>query len=289
MVGGEMSSKDEPLIITEVDRLITTISEHKRITLEDLQRICKIDKKSTDKWVRVLEDEGYVNIEYKLGATYIVWKTHDEGVAQETTSVVSEPQSEQVRKVEEVNDSQIMQVNEAEIQKNEEATPEINKENNEHQIHKVSYNPDWLTPIKLQGQETELYPLYVGKSTNVLKRLGLHLKLKTKHTEWRNSILKGENCLNNDALNKEYGTYDPTDYYNFFSPTTSCQFRAGMELMCLGTEGEDKFWDLLKDNIHFSFLSADSDDKDQFVAHRFYLEDYLIGALRPWFNLDSER
>lgn len=126
-----MSSKDEPLIITEVDRLITTISEHKRITLEDLQRICKIDKKSTDKWVRVLEDEGYVNIEYKLGATYIVWKTHDEGVAQETTSVVSEPQSEQVRKVEEVNDSQIMQVNEAEIQKNEEATPEINKENNE--------------------------------------------------------------------------------------------------------------------------------------------------------------
>lgn len=156
-------------------------------------------------------------------------------------------------------------------------------------IHKLTYNPEWLTPIKLQGQETEFYPLYVGKSTNVLNRLGLHLKLKTKHTEWRNSILKGENCLNNDALNKENGTYDPNDYYNFFSPTTSCQFRAGMELMCLETEEEDKFCDLLKDNIHFSFLSADSDNKDEFVEHRFYLEDYLIGALRPWFNLDSER
>lgn len=174
---------------------------------------------------------------------------------------------------------------------NENKPNRIDKENNEHQIHKVSYNPNWLTPIKLQGQETELYPLYVGKSTNVLKRLGLHLKLKTKHTEWRNSILKGENCLNNDALNKEYGTYNPTDYYNFFSPTTSCQFRAGMELMCLGTEGEEDFLNLLKENVHFSFISLDNNSKtdDAFVAHRFYLEDYLIGALRPWFNLDSER
>jgi hypothetical protein len=25
------------------------------------------------------------------------------------------------------------------------------------------------------------------------------------------------------------------------------------------------------------------------VVERFYLEDYLIGALRPWFNVDSER
>lgn len=156
-------------------------------------------------------------------------------------------------------------------------------------IHKLTYNPDWLTPIKLEGQETEFYPLYVGKSTNILNRLGLHLKLGTKHTEWRNSILKGKNCLNKEELNKEYGTYVPTNHYKFFSPTTSCQFRAGMELMCLAMEAEDDFLDLLKENVHFSFLSLDSIDRDEFVAHRFYLEDYLIGFLRPWFNLDSER
>jgi hypothetical protein len=102
-----MSKKDESLIITEVDRLITTISEAKRITLEELQQVCKIDKKSTDKWVRVLEDEGYVNIEYKLGATYIVWKSNE---TEENTSIVSEKESEEVREIEEKVDSVVVEI-----------------------------------------------------------------------------------------------------------------------------------------------------------------------------------
>lgn len=115
-----MSKKDESLIITEVDRLITTISEAKRITLEELQQVCKIDKKSTDKWVRVLEDEGYVNIEYKLGATYIVWKSNE---TQENTSLVSEKESEEVREIEEKTDSVVV-----EIPKQEEANQTTQEE-----------------------------------------------------------------------------------------------------------------------------------------------------------------
>jgi hypothetical protein len=58
--------------------------------------------------------------------------------------------------------------------------------------------------------------------------------------------------------------------------------------------GDKEFWEFLQKNIAFSYLTFDDKDSngkniDLFVAERFYLEDYLIGALRPWFNIDSER
>ena len=65
---------DEPLISTDVDRLIRTVAEKKRIPLNDLRSLCRIDKKTMDKWISVLEEEGYIEVEYKLGGTFINWK-----------------------------------------------------------------------------------------------------------------------------------------------------------------------------------------------------------------------
>jgi len=72
---------DEPLISTDVDNLIRTIAERKKVALSDLRDICKIDKRTMDKWIAVLEDEGYVSVEYGLRGTYVHWKL-DAGVKQ---------------------------------------------------------------------------------------------------------------------------------------------------------------------------------------------------------------
>lgn len=45
----------------------------------------------------------------------------------------------------------------------------------------------------------------------------------------------------------------------------------------------------LKKNVTLSVLACNDTIDQHFVAERFYLEDFLIGALRPWFNLDSEK
>jgi len=64
---------DEALISTDVDRMIRTVAERKKVSLGELQQLSRIDKKTMDKWMRVLEDEGYIKIQYSLGGTFIIW------------------------------------------------------------------------------------------------------------------------------------------------------------------------------------------------------------------------
>lgn len=64
---------DDALISTDVDRLIRCISEKKKASLWDLQKACDINRRELDKWVRVLEDEGYIRIEYGITGTYVKW------------------------------------------------------------------------------------------------------------------------------------------------------------------------------------------------------------------------
>jgi len=73
---------DDALISTDVDRLIRCISEKKKASLGDLQRSCDINRRALDKWVRVLEDEGYIRIEYGITGTYVRWigSAEDEAV-----------------------------------------------------------------------------------------------------------------------------------------------------------------------------------------------------------------
>ncbi len=69
---------DEPLVSTDVDGLIRTVAERRKIALSELQQLCRIDKKNLDKWIRVLEDEGYISIEYGLRGTNVIWKGKEE-------------------------------------------------------------------------------------------------------------------------------------------------------------------------------------------------------------------
>jgi chromosome segregation ATPase len=66
-------SVDEPLISTDVDSLIRTIAEKGTLSLNDLRAVSKIDKKTLDKWITVLEDEDYIKVEYGLRGTFIHW------------------------------------------------------------------------------------------------------------------------------------------------------------------------------------------------------------------------
>ncbi len=81
---------DDALISTDVDNLIKTIAQSGKIALKDLRSVSHVDKRTLDKWLTVLEEEGYVNIEYNLGATYIHWA----GPAYEIEDVPEEPEED---------------------------------------------------------------------------------------------------------------------------------------------------------------------------------------------------
>src|SRR3989338_3542662 len=73
MAGEDRVSVDDALISTDVDKLIRTISTKKRVNIYELEKETGIHKKTIDKWIHVLEDEGYIRIEYKFTNTYVVW------------------------------------------------------------------------------------------------------------------------------------------------------------------------------------------------------------------------
>ncbi len=73
MVEEDRIRVDEPLISTDVDNLIRVISEKKKISLGRLRSVCKMDRRTLDKWVGVLEDEGYISVVYGLTGAYVVW------------------------------------------------------------------------------------------------------------------------------------------------------------------------------------------------------------------------
>jgi DNA repair exonuclease SbcCD ATPase subunit len=64
---------DDIVINTEIDKLIDLLSQKKRIELDELARQLGIDKKKIKKWLLVLEDEGYLKLEYRLTRTFAVW------------------------------------------------------------------------------------------------------------------------------------------------------------------------------------------------------------------------
>jgi methyl-accepting chemotaxis protein len=78
LVSDNKITVDELLVSTDVDGLIRTIAERRKLPMSELQQLCRIDKKNFDKWVRVLEDEGYISIEYGLRGTNIIWKGKEE-------------------------------------------------------------------------------------------------------------------------------------------------------------------------------------------------------------------
>lgn len=69
---------DDALISTDVDRLIRIISEKRKLNFVDLQRLSGIrNKQDLETWIRVLEDEGYVRVEYSITGVYVIWAGGD--------------------------------------------------------------------------------------------------------------------------------------------------------------------------------------------------------------------
>lgn len=119
---------------------------------------------------------------------------------------------------------------------------------NGHIIHTIKWNNDWFN--------TELPCLYIGKTTNLVSRIGQHLMLKKKEWVYNNGFLYKHN--------------------------SSCQFRSGFEHLFQNFQNRK---DIMLNKVGITFQSFNWND----VADRFYLEDLAIGYLRPWFNIDSER
>lgn len=110
-------------------------------------------------------------------------------------------------------------------------------------------------------EELTYLPLYVGKTTNLKSRISQHLLLKSPFR----------------VHNK------PINYEKVRPKTTSCQLRAGIEHIFPNINNPKDF---ILQNIGLSFVKVNGKDS---VTKRFYLEDFAIGYLKPWFNLDSER
>lgn len=119
---------------------------------------------------------------------------------------------------------------------------------------KVEYRDWWPADLA--------YPcLYVGKSTNIRRRFGLHIKRKSQ------GRLHNAHPENHKA-----------------SPnTTSCQLRWGIEHIF---PGEPNPLGVILESVGFSYRT---DFPDNAIAERFFEEDRLVGTWRPWFNIDSER
>jgi len=121
-------------------------------------------------------------------------------------------------------------------------------------------------PVKLRYEDwfpkDAPYPcLYIGKSTNLKKRISQHL-----------------------LVNDSGRIYPRTHHFEKVKPkTTSCQLRTGMEHIFPNDKNP-----ISKIMEHVG-LSLRISTEEAAVVERFYLEDYSIGYYRPWFNLDSER
>jgi len=65
---------DDLLISTGVDQLIKLIKERGRVELSDAAKEMKQPVRTIEDWAHVLEEEGLVNVEYRLTKVYLVWR-----------------------------------------------------------------------------------------------------------------------------------------------------------------------------------------------------------------------
>lgn len=65
------------VIETGVDRLLSIIRKHKRISLEESAKLLGVSPAIAEEWGDFLEDEHYITKEFKLTTTYFVFKAQD--------------------------------------------------------------------------------------------------------------------------------------------------------------------------------------------------------------------
>ena len=124
-----------------------------------------------------------------------------------------------------------------------------------------THQPEWNWNL-----EQNYISLYVGKSLCIAKRIKQHLYHKIDeniYTCYAHKIPPGREQF-------------------LYKPPTACQFRSGFDWLFKESRRKRRAH-ALQHSIFLSTLEVPE------MITRFYLEDYLIGTLLPWFNLDSER
>jgi len=122
----------------------------------------------------------------------------------------------------------------------------------------INYTQEWLDAIIIN----DAVCLYVGKSTNIPKRITGHIRPTTK------GRLTGDINEVEDKLKK---------------PNTVSQLRIGLERLFPNVQ--DVRPDIMK-HVHLSYYNLDGYDKS---ITRFFLEDLAIGTFCPLLNVDIER
>lgn len=138
------------------------------------------------------------------------------------------------------------------------------------------YHPVTWVFKKLSINGSTYIPLYIGKATHIFNRLTGHLRWPgSNKCPYRNAeeVIKD---INGDSLSIVRAPKNDTQ----------TQFRRCFEYMFKDEPYDDiQRREILKKHIAISIWTnpfAEFED-------RFYGEDYLIGSLKPPFNLDSER
>lgn len=140
-------------------------------------------------------------------------------------------------------------------------------ESNYHHLLEGKYIMHRLTWEFASNTTTGCVPLYVGKSSSVIRRIRLHL-------QWPRSAWPRY------ATPAVVGGVAKAGTVN-----TQTQFRKPFEYLFQDVSNDVERTRLLLENVGVSFITVPFHD----VATRFFGEDELIGRLRPPFNLDAER
>tara|TARA_A100000171_G_C2139729_1_gene153941 strand:+ start:1767 stop:2492 length:726 start_codon:yes stop_codon:yes gene_type:complete len=165
--------------------------------------------------------------------------------------------------------------------------PHDNSEKANHFL-KVIFTKEWID----KASKDEYICLYVGKSTNIKKRIDGHLRYNIdpendnqySNTIWKDSMSKNKpddhlshlwpECKNKNRLTKcRYGFGK--------KPNTVSQLRIGLERLF----NRDALA-LIKENVEISFLLYPGKEN---AINRFFIEDKLISSLYPILNIDVER
>ncbi len=69
---------DDAIISTDVDNLVKILSKEKKIELNELARMANMPKGEVEKWLQILEEEGYIKLTYNLTRVYASWAGENE-------------------------------------------------------------------------------------------------------------------------------------------------------------------------------------------------------------------
>jgi len=63
----------DELISTGVDQLINVVFNKKKVKLDDVATELGISQNVILEWVKILEDEGLIRVEYSFTTPYLIW------------------------------------------------------------------------------------------------------------------------------------------------------------------------------------------------------------------------